>query len=63
MPTKSVERGMCSECGVKRNFYQTQIRRLREKLEFSELRVHELALQCVQLREELKLAKWQARSR
>jgi hypothetical protein len=63
MEPNKQDRGLCSECGVKRGFYQKQIRRLREKLEFSELHVQKLLLQCAQLRDELKVAKWQASSR
>jgi len=63
MESDKHDRGLCSECGVKRGFYQKQIRRLREKLEYSDLHVQKLLLQCAQLRDELNAAKLQAPSR
>jgi hypothetical protein len=53
----------CSECGVDRGFYEKQIRRLREKLEYTELNNFKLLSECNRLRKELGEAEFRGRSR
>jgi hypothetical protein len=53
----------CGECGVDRAFYEKQIRRLREKLEYAELNNFKLISECSRLRKELREAEFRGRSR
>jgi hypothetical protein len=54
---------LCGECGVDRGFYRKQIRRLREKLEYAELKNLKLSYECGRLRKELSEAEFRGRSR
>jgi len=60
---KSPKSKFCGECGVDRGFYQKQIRRLREKLEYVELQNYKLVSECERLRKELLEAEFRGRSR
>jgi sulfur relay (sulfurtransferase) complex TusBCD TusD component (DsrE family) len=62
-PEQAAKPKLCSECGVDRGFYQKQIRRLREKLEYAELNNFKLLSECDKLRKELREAEFRGRSR
>jgi peptidoglycan hydrolase CwlO-like protein len=52
----------CKECALDKSFFQKQIRRLREKLDHSQLRISSLERECERLRDELREAKWNGSS-
>jgi hypothetical protein len=62
-PGNATKSKFCGECGVDRGFYQKQIRRLREKLEYAELNNFKLLSECNRLRKELCEAEFRGRSR
>jgi hypothetical protein len=62
-PGTAAKSKFCGECGVDRGFFQKQIRRLREKLEYAELKNFELLSECSRLRKELREAEFRGRSR
>jgi len=53
----------CRECGANEGFYQKEIRRLDEKLEYTELNNFKLLSECNRLRKELREAEFRGRSR
>ena len=53
----------CAECGGDRRLDQEVVRRLRERLEYSELQNLKLSAECNMLRKELREAEFRGRSR
>ncbi|KAG8855961.1 hypothetical protein FRC20_000641 [Serendipita sp. 405] len=63
-PTTGKERKtrLCKECKVDRAFHETKSRRLRLKLEHSQLRVAQLEDEISKLREAIRIKEWKAAS-
>ncbi|KAG8808395.1 hypothetical protein FRC17_003978, partial [Serendipita sp. 399] len=53
---------LCKVCNVDRAFHETKSRRLRLKLEHSQLRVTQLEAEISRLRETIRIGQWQATS-